>query len=474
MRASAARRQVPTDTSPVLADSRPLERGAFFRSFPRFVTSSPPSPCPRLRPFFARVTLTSSTSPFSSTASLRAPRTCSARHTPATPRQIDSGTAWGKSEGHDSPTSRCQATRAMRRVGRLVRDLAYAPGRRGALVRLRRQPAAHRGRRSAEPVASGRWAPRPRDPARRWSSRWASRRRHRRRGGGVASMDDAAAQQQTAFGENVSVDPATLRRLAADVVGADSDDIEIRRRRAGDARGRSASSRGSPSSWTTTTPSSPSRPRMPPRVSSSASSAASSSRVDDDEDERHDAVGSASTADAIRCLADLAKELAVREGVCCRQRPTSRSPPRWRSPNGIRGGGPRGRARRRRRRRMSSPSSSASSSASSATNGVCTAGGEHPSAGDYYRLRLDFAELRHDALINARAVVRANVLELPPNVRAGRSSRRALGAIRRRLGALTSRVFDKLRAHRRRGTNVKDAKAETPAETTRYVAAFAG
>ena len=42
---------------------------------------------------------------------------------------------------------------------------------------------------------------------------------------GVASMDDAAAQQQTAFGENVSVDPATLRRLAADVVGADSDDI---------------------------------------------------------------------------------------------------------------------------------------------------------------------------------------------------------------------------------------------------------
>ena len=130
---------------------------------------------------------------------------------------------------------------------------------------------------------------------------------------GVASMDDAAAQQQTAFGENVSVDPATLRRLAADIAGADADeigpdDVERRRARALRILARVTLFLDHHDAIVAVPEVADALIRCLERGAVVA--------IDDDEDERHDTVGSASTADAIRCLADLAKEPAVREAIC--------------------------------------------------------------------------------------------------------------------------------------------------------------
>ena len=124
----------------------------------------------------------------------------------------------------------------MRRVGRLVRDL----GLRARAARGARAPPpsaggasrpAIRGAGGVGPVGT----PTARSSAAVVLSMGFAASSIVAAAVGVASMDDAAAQQQTAFGENVSVDPATLRRLAADVVGADSDDIgsvDVERRRA--------------------------------------------------------------------------------------------------------------------------------------------------------------------------------------------------------------------------------------------------
>ena len=127
---------------------------------------------------------------------------------------------------------------------------------------------------------------------------------------GVASMDDAAAQQQTAFGENVSVDPATLRRLAADIAGADADeigpdDVERRRARALRILARVTLFLDHHDAIVAV-----------PEVADALIRCLERGAVVAIDDERHDTVGPASTADALRCLADLAKEPAVREAIC--------------------------------------------------------------------------------------------------------------------------------------------------------------
>ena len=260
---------------------------------------------------------------------------------------------------------------------------------------------------------------------------------------GVASMDDAAAQQQTAFGENVSVDPATLRRLAADIAGADPDDIgsvDVERRRA-----RALRILARVTLFLDHHDAIVAVPEVTDALIRCLERGAVVA-IDDDEDERHDTVGSASTADAIRCLADLAKEPAVREAICASPGAlvalaAAMDLARWEP----------------RRRTAAKGASSSSSSAQLA---------DVPSVGVVHATRLA-AELAGDPTAHA-AVIRANVPAAV--VRAGTRVRGgALGAIRRRLGALTSRVL------RRIGENdgEKDAEGKRRSETTRNVAAFA-
>ena len=265
---------------------------------------------------------------------------------------------------------------------------------------------------------------------------------------GVASMDDAAAQQQTAFGENVSVDPATLRRLAADIAGADPDDIgsvDVERRRA-----RALRILARVTLFLDHHDAIVAVPEVADALIQCLERGAVVA-IDDDEDERHDTVGSASTADAIRCLADLAKEPAVREAICASPGAlvalaAAMDLARWEP----------------RRRTASSKGASSSSSSSSAQLA------DVPSVGVVHATRLA-AELAGDPTAHA-AVIRANVPAAV--VRAGTRVRGgALGAIRRRLGALTSRVLRRRRIGENDGE--KDAEGKRRSETTRNVAAFA-
>ena len=262
---------------------------------------------------------------------------------------------------------------------------------------------------------------------------------------GVASMDDAAAYQQTAFGENVSVDPATLRRLAADIAGADPDDIgsvDVERRRA-----RALRILARVTLFLDHHDAIVAVPEVTDALIQCLERGAVVA-IDDDEDERHDTVGSASTADAIRCLADLAKEPAVREAICASPGAlvalaAAMDLARWE---------PR---RRTARKRASSSSSSAQLA-------------DVPSVGVVHATRLA-AELAGDPTAHA-AVIRANVPAAV--VRAGTRVRGgALGAIKRRLGALTSRVLRRRRIGENDGE--KDAEGKRRSETTRNVAAFA-
>ena len=262
---------------------------------------------------------------------------------------------------------------------------------------------------------------------------------------GVASMDDAAAYQQTAFGENVSVDPATLRRLAADIAGADPDDIgsvDVERRRA-----RALRILARVTLFLDHHDAIVAVPEVADALIQCLERGAVVA-IDDDEDERHDTVGSASTAEAIRCLADLAKEPAVREAICASPGAlvalaAAMDLARWEP----------------RRRTAAKGASSSSSSAQLA---------DVPSVGVVHATRLT-AELAGDPTAHA-AVIRANVPAAV--VRAGSTVRGgALGAIRRRLGALTSRVLRRRRIGENDGE--KDAEGKRRSETTRNVAAFA-
>ena len=261
---------------------------------------------------------------------------------------------------------------------------------------------------------------------------------------GVASMDDAAAQQQTAFGENVSVDPATLRRLAADVVGADSDDIgsvDVERRRA-----RALRLLARVTLFLDHHDAIVAVPEVADALIRCLERGAVVAIDDDDDDKRHDTVGPASTADAIRCLADLAKEPAVREAICASPGAlvalaAAMDLKRWEP---------------RRRTAGKRPSSSSSSSSAQLADVPGTAGVVHAT-----RLA---AELAGDPTTHA-AVVRAGVPAAV--VRAGRPRGGALGAIRNRLGALKARVIG------RKKDGEKDANAQRRSETTRNVAAFA-
>ena len=189
---------------------------------------------------------------------------------------------------------------------------------------------------------------------------------------GVASMDDAAAQQQTAFGENVSVDPATLRRLAADIAGADPDDIgsvDVERRRA-----RALRILARVTLFLDHHDAIVAVPEVADALIQCLERGAVVA-IDDDEDERHDTVGSASTADAIRASRTWRRNRRCARRSARRPAPSSRSPPRWTSPDGNRGGGPRRKgvvvvvvvvgvhswrscSERRRRPRLDSPRSS--------------------------------------------------------------------------------------------------------------------
>ncbi len=268
---------------------------------------------------------------------------------------------------------------------------------------------------------------------------------------GVASMDDAAAQQQTAFGENVSVDPATLRRLAADIAGADPDDfgsVDVERRRA-----RALRILARVTLFLDHHDAIVAVPEVTDALIQCLERGAVVA-IDDDEDERHDTVGSASTADAIRCLADLAKEPAVREAICASPGAlvalaAAMDLARWE---------PR---RRTARKRASSSSPSAQLA-------------DVPSVGVVHATRLA-AELAGDPTAHA-AVIRANVPAAV--VRAGTFVRGgALGAIRHRLGALTPRGFGRRRGGENDGEKDAEGKRRSESETTRNirrnVAAFA-
>ena len=281
---------------------------------------------------------------------------------------------------------------------------------------------------------------------------------------GVASMDDAAAYQQTAFGENVSVDPATLRRLAADIAGADPDDIgsvDVERRRA-----RALRILARVTLFLDHHDAIVAVPEVADALIRCLERGAVVA-IDDDEDERHDTVGSASTADAIRCLADLAKEPAVREAICASPGAlvalaAAMDLARW---------DPRRRTAATGASSSSSSSSSPSSSASSSSSSSSSSSAQLadvPSVGVVHATRLA-AELAGDPTAHA-AVVRANVPAAV--VRAGTRVRGgALGAIQRRLGALTSRVLRRRRIGENDGE--KDAEGKRRSETTRNVAAFA-
>ena len=257
---------------------------------------------------------------------------------------------------------------------------------------------------------------------------------------GVASMDDAAAQQQTAFGENVSVDPATLRRLAADIAGADADEIgpdDVERRR---ARALRILSR------VTLFLDHHDAIVAVPEVADALIRCLERGAVVDIDDERHDTVGPASTADALRCLADLAKEPAVREAICASPGAlvaltAAMDLTRW----------------ERRRRTAGKGASSSSSSAQPAGTQLADV--------PVHATRLA-AELAGDPTAHA-AVVRAGVPAAV--VRAGRNRGGALGAIRRRLGALTALVV----GNKRGADAEKEKEKARRSETTRNVAAFA-
>ena len=263
---------------------------------------------------------------------------------------------------------------------------------------------------------------------------------------GVASMDDAAAQQQTAFGENVSVDPATLRRLAADIAGADADEIgpdDVERRR---ARALRILSR------VTLFLDHHDAIVAVPEVADALIRCLERGAVVDIDDERHDTVGPASTADALRCLADLAKEPAVREAICASPGAlvalaAAMDLTRWEP-----------------RRRTAGKGASSSSSSAQLADVPGTAGVVHAT-----RLA---AELAGDPTAHA-AVIRADVpaAVVRAGTAAGRTRGGALGAIRHRLGALTARVIGRRLAGADDGE--KDAKGQRRSETTRNVAAFA-
>ena len=258
---------------------------------------------------------------------------------------------------------------------------------------------------------------------------------------GVASMDDAAAQQQTAFGENVSVDPATLRRLAADIAGADADEIgpdDVERRR---ARALRILSR------VTLFLDHHDAIVAVPEVADALIRCLERGAVVDIDDERHDTVGPASTADALRCLADLAKEPAVREAICASPGAlvaltAAMDLTRW-----------------ERRRRTAGKGASVSSSSAQ------LAGTQLADTAVVHATRLA-AELAGDPTSHA-AVVRAGVPAAV--VRAGRNRGGALSAIRRRLGALTALVV----GNKRGAYADKEKEQARRSETTRNVAAFA-
>lgn len=258
---------------------------------------------------------------------------------------------------------------------------------------------------------------------------------------GVASMDDAAAQQQTAFGENVSVDPATLRRLAADIAGADADEIgpdDVERRR---ARALRILSR------VTLFLDHHDAVVAVPEVADALIRCLERGAVVAIDDERHDTVGPASTADALRCLADLAKEPAVREAICASPGAlvaltAAMDLTRW-----------------ERRRRTAGKGASVSSSSAQ------LAGTQLADTAVVHATRLA-AELAGDPTSHA-AVVRAGVPAAV--VRAGRNRGGALGAIRRRLGALTALVV----GNKRGADAEKEKEKARRSETTRNVAAFA-
>lgn len=258
---------------------------------------------------------------------------------------------------------------------------------------------------------------------------------------GVASMDDAAAQQQTAFGENVSVDPATLRRLAADIAGADADEIgpdDVERRR---ARALRILSR------VTLFLDHHDAIVAVPEVADALIRCLERGAVVAIDDERHDTVGPASTADALRCLADLAKEPAVREAICASPGAlvaltAAMDLTRW-----------------ERRRRTAGKGASVSSSSAQ------LAGTQLADTAVVHATRLA-AELAGDPTSHA-AVVRAGVPAAV--VRAGRNRGGALGAIRRRLGALTALVV----GNKRGADAEKEKEKARRSETTRNVAAFA-
>jgi len=265
---------------------------------------------------------------------------------------------------------------------------------------------------------------------------------------GVASMDDAAAQQQTAFGENVSVDPATLRRLAADIVGADADDIgsvDVERRRA-----RALRILARVTLFLDHHDAIVAVPEVADALIRCLERGAVVA-IDDDDHKRHDTVGPASTADAIRCLADLAKEPAVREAICA-------------SPGALVALAAAMDLTRWEPRRRTAGKGASSSSSAQLADVPGTAGVVHAT-----RLA---AELAGDPTAHA-AVIRADVpaAVVRAGTTAGRTRGGALGAIRHRLGALTARVIGRRLAGADDGE--KDAKGQRRSETTRNVAAFA-
>lgn len=270
---------------------------------------------------------------------------------------------------------------------------------------------------------------------------------------GVASMDDAAAQQQTAFGENVSVDPATLRRLAADIAGADADEIgpdDVERRRA-----RALRILSRVTLFLDHHDAIVAVPEVADALIRCLERGAVVAIDDDDTDKRHDAVGPASTADALRCLADLAKEPAVREAICASPGAlvaltAAMDLTRW----------------ERRRRTAGKGASVSSSSAQLAGTQLADACAVHAT-----RLAAELAgdPTAHAAVVRAgvpAAVVRAGVM-------AGHTRGGALGAIRRRLGALTALVVGNTRGITDAEKEKEKEKARITSETTRNVAAFA-
>ncbi|ACO65776.1 predicted protein [Micromonas commoda] len=332
----------------------------------------------------------------------------------------------------------------MRRVGRLVRDL----GLRARAARGARAPPpsaggasrpAIRGAGGVGPVGT----PTARSSAAVVLSMGFAASSIVAAAVGVASMDDDAAQQQTAFGENVSVDPATLRRLAADVVGADSDDVgsvDVERRRA-----RALRILARVTLFLDHHDAIVAVPEVVDALIRCLERGAVVAIDDDDDDKRHDTVGPASTADAIRCLADLAKEPAVREAICA-------------SPGALVALAAAMDLTRWEPRRRTAGKGASSSSSAQLADVPGTAGVVHAT-----RLA---AELAGDPTAHA-ALIRADVPAAV--VRAGRTRGGALGAIRRRLGALTARVIGRRQLI---ADGEKDAKARR-SETTRNVAAFA-